>query len=61
MKEIIKLSSVCIFVDSLFVYPCDDQGNPDFANKKSYDDLSPEWFQNISHDDKELINSLKNS
>jgi hypothetical protein len=61
MNELIKLESVCIFVDSNFVYPCDDQGNPDIENRKSYNDLTPEWFQNLSTEDKNLINFLKNS
>ena len=60
MKQISKLESVCIFVDDEFVYPCNDEGEPDFENKKSYNDLSPEWFQNLSTEDKNLINSLKN-
>ncbi len=54
------MESVCIFVDDEFVYPCNDKGEPDFENKKSYNDLSPEWFQNLSTEDKNLINSLKN-
>ncbi len=61
MKEILKLASVCIYVDKDYVYPCDEKGNPDFENKKSYNDLSPEWFQNLSNEDKNLINSLKNN
>jgi hypothetical protein len=60
MEELLKLSSVCVYVDKTHVYPCDENNLPDYENKKSYEDLPSEWFQNISTEDKELINSIKN-
>jgi len=58
MEKLIKLSSVCIFVNTTSVFPCDEEGNPNYDSQKLFSDLSSEWFQNLSNEDKELINQL---
>jgi hypothetical protein len=58
MEELIKVSSVCIYVSATSVFPCDENGQPNYEDQKLFSDLSSEWFQNLSNEDKELINQL---
>ena len=52
MEELIKLSSVCIYVSATSVFPCDENGQPNYEGQKLFSDLSSEWFQNLSNEDK---------
>jgi hypothetical protein len=58
MEDLIKLTSVCIFVNTTSVFPCDENGNPNYEDQKLFSDLNDEWFKNLSIDDKELIKNL---
>jgi hypothetical protein len=58
MEDLIKLTSVCIFVNTTSVFPCDENGNPNYEDRKLFSDLNDEWFKNLSIDDKELIKTL---
>ena len=58
MENLIKLTSVCIFVNTTSVFPCDENGNPNYEDQKLFSDLNDEWFKNLSIDDKELIKNL---
>ena len=58
MEYLIKLTSVCIFVNTTSVFPCDENGNPNYEDQKLFSDLNDEWFKNLSIDDKELIKNL---
>ena len=58
MEKLIKLTSVCIFVNTTSVFPCDENGNPNYEDQKLFSDLNDEWFKNLSIDDKELIKNL---
>jgi hypothetical protein len=58
MEDLIKLTSVCIFVNTTSVFPCDENGNPNYEDQKLFSDLNDEWFKNLSTDDKELIKNL---
>jgi hypothetical protein len=58
MEDLIKLTSVCIFVNTTSVFPCDENGNPNYEDQKLFSDLNDEWFKNLSTDDKEIIKNL---
>ena len=58
MEDLIKLTYVCIFVNTTSVFPCDENGNPNYEDQKLFSDLNDEWFKNLSIDDKELIKNL---
>lgn len=58
MEDLIKLTSVCVFVNTTSVFPCDENGNPNYEDQKLFSDLNDEWFKNLSIDDKELIKNL---
>jgi len=58
MEDLIKLTSVCIFVNTTSVFPCDENGNPNYEDQKLFSDLNDEWFKNLSTADKELIKNL---
>jgi hypothetical protein len=40
---------------------CDDAGLPILEESKSWDTIEPEWFQQLSNDDKEKINTIINN
>jgi len=58
MEDLIKLTSVCIFVNTTSVFPCDENGNPNYKDQKLFSDLNDEWFKNLSTADKEIIKNL---
>jgi hypothetical protein len=58
MEDLIKLTSVCIFVNTTSVFPCDENGNPNYEDQKLFSDLNDEWFKNLSTADKEIIKNL---
>ena len=58
MEDLIKLTSVCIFVNTTSVFPCDENGNPNYDDQKLFSALNDEGFKNLSIDDKELIKNL---
>jgi len=58
MEDLIKLTSVCVYVNTTSVFPCDENGNPNYEDQKLFSDLNDEWFKNLSTADKEIIKNL---
>ena len=40
---------------------CDDTGLPILEESKSWDNIEPDWFQNLSIEDKEKVNTIINN
>jgi hypothetical protein len=55
MEELIKLESMNVWVDSNGVYQPTSDGTPDTQNVILYKDINPDWYQNLSSDDREKI------
>ena len=60
MEQLIKLESINVWAGSLGVMACDDQGLPIMEESRSWTSLENEWFQNLSAEDKELVNQIIN-
>ena len=60
MENLIKLESINVWAGSLGVMACDDQGLPIMEESRSWASLENEWFQNLSTEDKELVNQIIN-
>jgi len=58
MKTLIKLQSLNVWADESGVYSPNEDGTPNFEDKKLFSDINPEWFQNLSSEDKEQISIL---
>jgi len=58
MNNLIKLNSLNVWVDESGVYSPKEDGTPNFEDKKLFSDMNPEWFQNLSSEDKEQISIL---
>jgi hypothetical protein len=61
MKNLIKLDSINVWVGPLGIMNCDDNGLPILEESKSWDNIEPEWFQQLSNEDKEKINTIINN
>ena len=61
MKGLIKLESINVWADSLGIMNCDEDGQPILEESKSWDNIEPEWFQQLSNEDKEKINTIINN
>jgi hypothetical protein len=61
MEQLIKLESINVWAGSLGIMNCDDAGLPILEESKSWDTIEPEWFQQLSNDDKEKINTIINN
>jgi hypothetical protein len=61
MKQLIKLQSLNMWADENGVYSPNDDGTPNTDDVKLYSDLNPEWFQNLSSEDKEQISIIINN
>lgn len=58
MNNLIKLNSLNVWVDETGVYQPNEDGTPNFEDKKLFSDINPEWFQNLSSEDKEQISII---
>jgi len=47
-----------MWADESGVYSPNEDGTPNFEDKKLFSDINPEWFQNLSSEDKEQISIL---
>ena len=61
MKGLIKLQSLNMWADENGVYSLNEDGTPNFEDAKLYSDINPEWFQNLSSEDKEQISIIINN
>jgi len=60
MENLIKLESINVWAGSLGIMNCDENGQPILEESKSWDNIEPEWFQHLSAEDKEKVNSIIN-
>jgi hypothetical protein len=61
MKNLIKLESINVWAGPLGIMNCDDSGQPILEESKSWDNIEPEWFQQLSNEDKDRINTIINN
>lgn len=61
MQNLIKLESINVWAGPLGIMNCDDMGLPILEESKSWDSIEPEWFQHLSNEDKEKVNSIINN
>ena len=61
MKNLIKLESINVWAGPLGIMNCDDNGLPILEESKSWDNIEPEWFQQLSNEDKDRINTIINN
>jgi hypothetical protein len=61
MEELIKLESMNVWVDSNGVYQPNEDGTPNMKDIKLYKDINPDWYQNLSSDDREQISIIINN
>lgn len=61
MKNLIKLESINVWAGPLGIMNCDDNGLPILEESKSWDSIEPEWFQHLSNEDKEIVNTIINN
>ena len=60
MESLIKLESINCWAGTLGIMACDDEGLPIMEESRSWGSLEAEWFQNLSAEDKELVNQIIN-
>jgi len=58
--QMIKLESVNCWADEIGVFPCDEKGQPISEDNRLYENMPADWFQNLSVEDKEIVNNLIN-
>lgn len=61
MKQLIKLESINCWASSKGIIPCDESGNPIMKESKYWASLTPEFFQQLSIEDKDKINTIVNN
>ena len=61
MEELVKLESMNVWVDSNGVYQPNADGTPKTYDIKLYKDINPDWYQNLSSDDREKISIIINN
>ncbi len=61
MKNLIKLESINVWAGPLGIMNCDDSGQPILEESKGWDNIEPEWFQQLSNEDKDKINTIINN
>jgi hypothetical protein len=61
MKNLTKLDSINVWAGPLGIMACDDNGLPILEESKSWDNIEPDWFQNLSIEDKEKVNTIINN
>jgi hypothetical protein len=61
MTNLIKLESINVWAGPLGIMACDENGQPILEESKSWNNIEPEWFQNLSNEDKEKVNTIINN
>jgi hypothetical protein len=61
MINLIKLDSINVWAGPLGIMACDDNGQPILEESKSWNNIEPEWIQNLSNEDKEKVNTIINN
>jgi hypothetical protein len=60
MEKFVKLESINCWAGTLGIMPCDDNNLPIMEESKSWMSLLPEFFQQLSQEDKDRVNILIN-
>ena len=60
MQNLIKLDSINVWAGPLGIMACDENGLPILEESKSWNNIEPEWFSNLSSEDKEKVNTIIN-
>ena len=60
VNGLIKLESINCWAGTLGIMPCDENDLPIMEESKAWVNLSPEFFQQLSAEDKEIVNELIN-
>jgi len=60
MEALIKLESLNVWAGTLGIMNCDENGQPILEESKSWSSIEPEWFQHLSNEDKEKVNTIIN-
>jgi hypothetical protein len=60
MENLIKLESINVWAGTLGIMPSDENNLPIIEESRSWGSLEAEWFQNLSVEDKELVNEIIN-
>ena len=60
MEQLIKLESINCWAGTLGMMACDGNGLPIMEESRSWGSLEAEWFQNLSVEDKEKVNTIIN-
>jgi hypothetical protein len=60
MEQLIKLESINCWAGTLGVMACDDTGLPILEESKSWENISQEFFQQLSAEDKLVVSKLIN-
>lgn len=53
-----RLESICAWVGTDKVFPCDESGLPNIKEGVNLIDLKSEWFQLLNKEEKEYISNL---
>jgi hypothetical protein len=61
MEQLVKLESINCWAGTLGVMASDDSGQPIMEESRSWVSLETEWFQNLSTEDKEKVNTIINN
>jgi hypothetical protein len=61
MEQLIKLESINCWAGSLGVMNCDDSGLPIMEESRSWESLDTEFYQHLSAEDKEIVNTFINN
>lgn len=57
-SNLVKLTSINCWAGDLGIMPCDEGGMPILEESKSWDSITPEWFAQLSAEDKEIASQL---
>lgn len=61
MEQLIKLESINAWAGSLGIMNCDDEGKPIMEESRSWASLDNEFYQHLSTEDKEKVNTIINN
>lgn len=61
MEKFVKLESINCWAGTLGIMPCDDNGLPIMEESRSWVSLDTDFFQHLSAEDKELVNTIINN
>lgn len=58
MDKLTKLNSLCCWIGDEGIFPCDSKGLPILEDMVYFEDIKPDWYQNLSAEDKEKISEI---